>query len=137
MKKQLLLIVMLLAATASAFAVEVEIDGLWYEVVAKAKVAKVIQYKNDGHYKGDIVIPETVVYEGVTCSVTSIGEYAFRYSGLTSVTIPNSVASIENSAFFNCNGLTSVTIPNSVTSIGEYNQEIKGETNVEVIPVIA
>ncbi|MBP3211728.1 MAG: leucine-rich repeat domain-containing protein [Prevotella sp.] len=40
-------------------------------------------------------------------------------SGLTSVTIPNSVTSIGNAAFLNCSGLTSVTIPNSVTSIGE------------------
>ena len=44
-------------------------------------------------------------------------------SKLTSVTIPNSVTSIGESAFsafgpYNCMGLTSVTIPNSVTSIG-------------------
>ena len=39
-------------------------------------------------------------------------------SGLTSVTIPNSVTSISDDAFYGCSGLTSVTIPNSVTSIG-------------------
>ena len=51
-------------------------------------------------------------------SVTSIGGYAFSgCSGLTSVTIGNSVTSIGYSAFSNCSGLTSVTIPNSVTSI--------------------
>ena len=89
MKKQLLLLVMLLSAAASAFAVETEIDGLWYEVVVKAKEAKVIQYKNNVKYNGDIVIPETVLYEGVTNSVTSIGDYAFLGCfGLTSVTIP-------------------------------------------------
>ncbi|HHT9077181.1 TPA: leucine-rich repeat domain-containing protein, partial [Flavobacterium psychrophilum] len=38
-------------------------------------------------------------------------------SGLTSVTIPNSVTAIKDSAFFGCSGLTSVTIPNSVTTI--------------------
>ena len=54
-------------------------------------------------------------------SVTSIGNYAFYYcSGLTSVTIPNSVTSIGNQAFYVCTGLTSVTIGNSVTSIGDY-----------------
>ena len=52
-------------------------------------------------------------------SVTSIGELAFyNCSSLTSVTIPNSVTSIGNRAFFGCINLTSVTIPNSVTTIG-------------------
>ena len=54
-------------------------------------------------------------------SVTSIGGYAFQgCSGLTSITIPNSVTSIGNYAFSYCTGLTSVTIPNSVTSIGNF-----------------
>ena len=50
-------------------------------------------------------------------SVTSIGNSAFFGNKLTSVTIPNSVTSIGKSAF-SSNQLTSVTIPNSVTSIG-------------------
>ena len=49
-----------------------------------------------------------------------IGSSAFYYcSGLTSITIGNSVTSIGDSAFYYCSGLTSVTIGNSVTSIGE------------------
>ena len=53
-------------------------------------------------------------------SVTNIGENAFEYCrSLTSVTIPNSVTGIGKLAFKGCSSLTSVTIPNSVTSIGE------------------
>ena len=52
-------------------------------------------------------------------SVTSIGEYAFfNCISLTSIEIPNSVTSIGDYAFSDCSSLTSVTIPNSVTSIG-------------------
>ena len=41
-----------------------------------------------------------------------------RCTGITSVTIGNSVTSIGGSAFYNCKSLTSITIPNSVTRIG-------------------
>ena len=50
--------------------------------------------------------------------VTSIGDGAFKGSGLTTITIPANVTSIGNSAFEDCAGLTSITIPASVASIG-------------------
>ncbi len=68
--------------------------------------------------KVSITIPSSVEIEGVECSVTKIGNDAFKYCSTLSIEIPNSVTSIGNYAFFNCSGLTSIEIPNSVTSIG-------------------
>ena len=98
---------------------QVEINGINYELVAKLKQVTVIK-KSSGEYSGKVVIPESVEHEGTTYRVTSIGNWAFRdCSGLTSVTIPNSVESIGEWAFQFCSGLTSVSIGNSVTSIGD------------------
>lgn len=53
-------------------------------------------------------------------SVTSIGEYAFyKCSGLTTLTIPNSVASIGNSAFNGLDKLTDVIC--NATTVPETN----------------
>jgi hypothetical protein len=75
MKKQLLLLVsLLLPMVASAAAVE--IDGIYYNLISEGQQAEVTS-KPSGDYSGAITIPESVEYDGVTYSVTSIGNYAF------------------------------------------------------------
>lgn len=70
-------------------------------------------------FTGTANIPASVINNGITYDVTSIGYAAFYYcSGLTSVIIPNSVTTIGNLAFQNCTSLTAVNIPNSVATIG-------------------
>ena len=102
-----LFILMLLPLMSSAYTGEAVVDDIKYYISTKHQTAEV----RANNYSGDIVIPATIVYEDVVCSVTSIGNSAFYMrSGLTSVTIPNSVTSIGESAFSGCNGLTSVHI---------------------------
>ena len=69
------------------------------------------------NYKGEMPANTTIVLEEGTLGIAG-SAFAWWCSGLTSITIPNSVTSINDQAFYGCTGLTSVTIPNSVTSIG-------------------
>lgn len=74
-----------------------------------------------------VVIPSKI--NGIT--VETIGHTAFRYSSVTSVTIPDSVTFISDSAFAYCSSLTNISIPNSVTAIGSFAFE--GCTKLESI----
>lgn len=69
--------------------------------------------------QGALNIPESVSYEGQDYAVTVIGNTAFMYCFyLTSLTIPNSVTTIEEGAFAYCSGFTGdLVIPNSVVTI--------------------
>ena len=116
MKHKLFLVLaalgLLLPQVASAY--DFEVDGIYYNILGSdAEVAW-----GSPKYSGSVVIPSTVTYSDKTYSVTRIGVRAFEEcSGLTSITIPNSVKSIGKEAFHYCISLASVTIPNSVTSM--------------------
>jgi len=117
------------------------INGIYYNITSDNTVS--VTFKDNGYntYSGNVTIPSTVKIDGKTYQVTGIGYCAFRdcsalnsvtipnsvvsidgqafiNSGLTSLTLPNSVQYIGSSAFRNCNGITSLTIPESVVSIG-------------------
>ena len=110
------------ALTASnTFAYDFEVDGIYYNVTSLENLEVEVTSCDAAEYKGDVVIPKTVVYKNRELRVTSIKDNAFSgCSGLTSVDIPDGVTSIGRSVFSGCSGLTSVDIPDGVTTIGNY-----------------
>ena len=136
----LLLIVFLGIFEAKAFSHDIMVanaEGLTihYEKMSKTELMVIGNY-----YAGDIVIPETVAFDGIIYTVTSIGDYAFwDCDNLRSVTIPNTVRSIGSSAFDGCSSLKNVEIPSTVISIGsgafEYCSSLTSVTVGMEIPV--
>ena len=74
-------------------------------------------------YKGEVVIPNAITFDGTTYPVTGIGEAAFMgCTELVTIHIPSSVTSLGANAFYDCKRLTSVyyNLPaEEVTSISE------------------
>jgi hypothetical protein len=131
MSKKITMLVMtlLLLPSVRIAAEKVLIDGIYYYIGSGGRCEV-----SESNISGDVVIPESINYAGITYSVSSIGYNAFSgCSGISSITIPSSVKSIGTSAFSGCSGLTSITIPSSVASIG-YNafQDCSGLKSIEI-----
>ena len=141
MKAKLKLVVVMLLALTS-LQCHAASDGLYYRIISEAD--RTASVWGSSNISGAIEIPQTTIIESKTYTVTAVSDEGFRNrsgltsitipnsvktighaafqgcSGLTSVTIGNSVETIEGMAFYNCSGLTSITIPNSVKTIGSY-----------------
>lgn len=135
--KQIRLLILVLVGfllTNHCYAYDFKVDGIRYNIIdADAKEVEVTNELDSDNewvgYDGDIVVPQTVVYQGVTYKVVSIGSGAFReeeqdwnfepWSSLNSVTISEGVKTIGDRAFSDCVVLKKVSLPSSITSIGE------------------
>lgn len=90
------------------------IDGIYYNFTSE-NTAEVVAGENA--YTGAVSIPATVEHEGNTYNVTAIRSEAFRYSKITSVSLPEGIEKIGVGAFYACNNLESITFPNSLTTL--------------------
>ena len=96
---------------------EVEQDGITYGLYDD-NTAIMLFILEPQNIIGDIVLPGTITHDGTDYTLIEVGGFRFC-TNLTGVTIPNSVSTIGNSAFYGCSSLASVTIPNSVSTIGD------------------
>jgi len=107
----------------------------WNKNKTELYVANKSTWSPENSYSGNIVIPQTVEYQGQLYPVTGISEKTFyKCKDLTSVTIPNGVVSIGEEAFYDCNALTSVIIPNSIATIGKYAFEFCNALKSIILP---
>lgn len=96
------------------------IDGIKYHIEnGEATIAV-----QDENLSGDIVIPESISYDGNNYTVVRATNGAFQNTDITSIILPNSITSLGNNCFQNCIKLTSVKLPDNITSLGDYTFSI-------------
>lgn len=124
--RQLAALVVVLLCSITSYAQSVEVNGIYYYLYEKWNGEKneyVASVTNDGSanyncYSGDVVIPETVTHNDRTYTVTAIGHEAFKSCpNLASISIPNTINSMESYCFQYCISLTSISLPTGITSI--------------------
>ena len=68
-----------------------------------------------------VAIPATINVEGTTYDVTSIGYKGCAFwNKKKSITLPNSIKTLEPYAFYGCDSLVNINLPEGLTSIGRY-----------------
>ena len=125
-------------------------DGIYYRITSDSTVIVSLNDTYDydytepfgwelnsvGPYAGDVIIPPTVEYDGITYTVEGIDNYAFINCALASITLPNTLKTICNRAFLHATIESgSIFIPASVTTIEDgafadcYNLNVQVDEN--------
>ena len=112
----------LLMLSTISWAYDFRVNGIFYYINADGTSVSTTTESNNNYinnYRGNIIIPSTVSYNGVTYNVTGIGNYTFyQCNALTSVTIPEGVTRIGDYAFYEDEVLSSVNLPDGLETIG-------------------
>ncbi len=144
MKNTLLRTVVILVALCiypSIHAYDFEYDGFYYDITSDSTVSVTYEGSTEYQYEGDIIIPEKATFNNKTYQVSEIGPFAFFECNIGTISIPNNIIAIRESAFtsssldsinigsgvliiepsaFSYCNLGHINIPDNVTRIGHH-----------------
>lgn len=122
MRKSFLVLFAMICCVFNAYAFDFQaVNGDGVTIFYNIKSSDKVYVTNDGanSYSGVVNIPEEVVFDDNTYTVTGISNNAFEDCvGLTTVTMPSTINNIGNMAFKGCSGLVSITVPDVSISFG-------------------
>ena len=109
------------AMSVPAMALQIVVDGIYYEVHDD----KLEMTENPDKYSGVVIVPSTVVYEGITYTVTQIDIKAFRdCTGLFSIGISSTVNDIDPLTFSGCESLEEIYVDPDNTTYASYDRAL-------------
>ena len=121
--------------TVKEFSSGFEVGGLFYKTAEGYSMdfVEVTGNQGGGKYSGDVVVPGTVEYDGITYTVKGVGNWAFEGCGdLRKVTISEGISNIGAYAFCYCGNLERVILPSTLERI-ESNPVFTGCSKLEII----
>ena len=114
-KSVLLTLTFLFVSVLSVCAASIEDNGLKYTIIdgTTASVSAI-----DKTLSGEVVIPSAISIEGKEYTVSTIADEGFKFTDITSISLPSTIELIGSSAFFRCLSLKTIVLPPSVREIG-------------------
>ncbi len=121
--------------TVKEFSSGFEVGGLFYKTAEGSSMdfVEVTGNPGGGKYSGDVVVPGTVEYDGITYTVKGVGKRAFEGCGdLRKVTISEGIYKIGAYAFIGCGNLERVILPSTLEEIDGSNPVFTGCSKLEI-----
>lgn len=113
------LLAMMFVGIFQATAADFMVDSICYSIIGDNQVE--VTSRDSVKYAGEVIIPATVVNDGITYQVTRIGNNAFQgCKELTLIDIPEGITSIGTFAFNGCTRLENVDLPNSLVTLERF-----------------
>lgn len=122
--------------TVKEFSSGFEVGGLFYKTAEGYSMdfVEVTGNPGGGKYSGDVVVPGTVEYDGITYTVKRVGNRAFEgCDDLRKVTISEGIYKIGAYAFYYCGNLERVILPSTLENIDDSNPVFEACSKLEII----
>ena len=121
--------------TVKEFSSGFEVGGLFYKTAEGYSMdfVEVTGNPGGGKYSGEVVVPGTVEYDGITYTVKGVGNWAFEGCGdLRKVTISEGIYKIGAYAFCYCGNLERVILPSTLENIDGSNPVFEASSKLEI-----
>ena len=117
---QFIIILLCTQIQAQIYLPDFSVNGYYYRIISVNEVELVPNPNGCIYYSGNVVIPESVDYNGINYKVTSLGNYAFNSANFSSLVLPKGIHTIGEYCFYYATFRGTLDLPDSLKTINQY-----------------